>query len=115
MSERDLSIWEGDGLPSYELWLDNISDLNLTTPELEGWLSAVKSEAWIREKMSKHVEDDSKFDTEWHLATCRYFWRRYQTLKGYIERCSRELDQSLDREATRHKLRDSKGRFTKAE
>jgi predicted metal-dependent hydrolase len=109
----DLTIWEGDGLPDYDDWLWSVEELNLTTPELEGWLKSVKREAWIREKMSKYPSESEKYDNEWQLATCRYFWRRYETLKSYIARWSRELDQQLDREETRHKLRDSRGRFTK--
>ena len=115
MTERDLTIWEGDGLPSYDDWVDLTDELNMTGPELDAWLDGCKREAWVREKMSKYPNDSEEYDKEWQLAVVRYFWRRVDTLKGYIARRNRELDQQLDREKTRHKLRDSRGRFTKAE
>jgi hypothetical protein len=110
----DLTIWEGDGLPSYEQWKEIVDTLVMTTAEQEAWLDGCKREAWVREKMSKYDTGSEKFDSEWHLATCRYFWRRVDTLKKYITRYSQELDKQLDRDKSRHKLRDSSGRFTKA-
>jgi len=85
---HNLSIWEGDGLPDYDDWTYLADDsLGMTMSELRGWLDSCKREAWVHEKCAKHE------DPERNLAIARYFWRRHEKLKSYIDKLESELDE----------------------
>jgi hypothetical protein len=89
----NLAIWEGDGLPEYDEWRDMVLAFDLTDPELEGWLEACKTEAWVRERMARHTEGEER---DWTLAVCRYYWRRVSTLTDYIKRHNSQTDEEIE-------------------
>jgi len=89
MPKKDLSIWEGTGLPDYEDWhMFSVDSLDMTQPEIEGWIEACKKEAWVHEQMGKR-EDEHQ---EYNKAVARYFWRRCDTLRDYLKILEKDLD-----------------------
>lgn len=90
---RNLSVWDGDGLPGYNDWRTFISVLDMTTVEIEGWIDSTKREAWIREKTAKHEWHD------WNIAVARYFWRRTEMLIRYLKVLNAEMDEDSEPEA----------------
>ena len=91
---HDPSIWQGDGLHDYGEWYDMVSYFDITMPELQGWLNACTSEAWVREHLAKYE------DTEMNLDIARYFWRRVEKLRTYIKGLESELDDESDSPVT---------------
>lgn len=80
----DFSLWDGDGLPEDAIEL--LCDLDMLPFEVEGLVDACKHEAWVREKMAKHLEGE---DAERSLAMARYFWRRvagWKELQAELEK-----------------------------
>lgn len=92
MSNSDLSIWDEDSMPEYDAWYDIVIALDMTIPELEGWLEGCKKEAWVFEKLAEYE------NREKNLAMARYFWRRTDTLKSYIRQLNKYLDDEIDAE-----------------
>lgn len=87
----DLSIWDADTISEYDEWRDLIEVLDMTLPEIEGWLEACKREAWVHEKLAKYREEDG--DGEQNLAIARYFWRRVERLREHLKQLEHDLDE----------------------
>jgi hypothetical protein len=85
-------IWEGDSLPeSDEDVMDIFDELGMLPSEVRAIADACKTEAWVHEKLAKHLRDSDPEESEDNLVISRHFWRRTERLnalaKAYDERC----------------------------
>jgi len=87
---EDLSVWEADDFLDYTEWKKVVQELDMTAPEIEGWLDACKKEAWVHEKLSKYENKDR------NLAIARHFWRRSNSITAYKKQLEAELDKEID-------------------
>lgn len=91
MAKKDLSMWrEGPCLPEYDDWVILINHLEMTLPEIEGWINSCKKEAWVHEKLAR-LEDQER-----NTAVARYFWERTNLLIEYKKRLEKSLDQEVE-------------------